>query len=253
MSSREAAFPLTFQLGVVLRRPLSVVASALVLAAVASGCGAADQANQAGQFLDDDILFVRKEPKGVAIYAMAGDGHRARRVVEGDSPRWSPDGSRFAYLLDEDGELGTTGTNLWVLNSDDGEKRRVVSADDGVSAFAWAPDGVRIAYSDGLGISVVDTETDSTERVSVGDSPLGESLDWSPNGRELLVSTLSGLTALDVRSGAEREVASGYSPGTADGRPTGSWRLSLRVIFRERVRRRARSLFPNRTGVAKSS
>ncbi|NNL30113.1 MAG: S9 family peptidase, partial [Gemmatimonadetes bacterium] len=35
-----------------------------------------------------------------SIYVMDADGSRSRFLVEGSSPRWSPDGSRIAYLAE---------------------------------------------------------------------------------------------------------------------------------------------------------
>jgi len=53
-----------------------------------SGCSLTNDA--AG----DEILFVRETAEGTAIYLMSHDGREVRRLVEGTSPRWSPDGSR---------------------------------------------------------------------------------------------------------------------------------------------------------------
>lgn len=91
-------------------------------------------------------------------------------------------------------------------------------AKSAASLLSRGPDGLRIAYSDGLGIPVVDTATGSRERLSVDD--LAASLDWSPDGRHLLVSTtLSGLKAMDVQTGAERSVAPGLFTGNGKWSP----------------------------------
>ncbi|CAN5280359.1 S9 family peptidase [soil metagenome] len=70
----------------------------------------------------------------------------ARRWTYGgdDSmPRWSPDGTRIAFLSDR-AERGTRG--LYVIELAGGEARAVVTRKRSVDAFAWAPDGQSIAF-----------------------------------------------------------------------------------------------------------
>ncbi len=76
-----------------------------------------------------------------------------------------------------------------MLNPDTGEKRRVVRADldRSVFSFGWAPDGVRLAYSDLTRIFVVNTETYDVRLISI-DVLVDGPLDWSPDGREIIVS-----------------------------------------------------------------
>ena len=71
---------------------------------------------------------------------------RARRWTYGADdarPRWSPDGTRIAFLSDR-AERGTHG--LYVLDVDGGEARPLVTRKRSVGAFAWAPDGRSIAF-----------------------------------------------------------------------------------------------------------
>jgi WD40-like Beta Propeller Repeat len=186
---------------------LSVGAASLALVATACGAGERDSL-----FAEGDVLFVRDG----AIYAMPPEGGAERRVVEGHSPRWSPDGARFAYLADETGDPdGGEGTSLWVLESGDGGRRRVLGGKElGVDGFAWAPDGTRLAVSDGLGISIASLDGGAPNRLSFA-SELSSSLDWSPDGRELLAAGLGEVVALDVASHRTRVV----SPNHADGDP----------------------------------
>jgi len=46
---------------------------------------------------DGRIAFVSHRGKGVAIYTMDGEGRDIRRVVEGGSPAWSPDGRKIGF------------------------------------------------------------------------------------------------------------------------------------------------------------
>lgn len=61
-----------------------------------------------------------------------------------EHPRWSPDGSHLAFLSNRT-ERGTL--SLWVMPATGGEARSLVTRRKkrGVAAFAWSPDGTRIA------------------------------------------------------------------------------------------------------------
>jgi len=57
------------------------------------------------------------------------------------SPKFSPDGSYIAFLrADEKGRR-----QLWVIPTSGGEARQITRLPGGVSEFAWAPDGKRLA------------------------------------------------------------------------------------------------------------
>ena len=59
------------------------------------------------------------------------------------SPRWSPDGTRLAYVAAVDGASPQLFVR-WIAN---GESARITGLPDGPGALAWSPDGRRIAYS----------------------------------------------------------------------------------------------------------
>ena len=58
------------------------------------------------------------------------------------SPRWSPDGTRLAYVAGEGGS-----PQLYVRWMASGESARITGLPDSPGAIAWSPDGRRIAYS----------------------------------------------------------------------------------------------------------
>lgn len=87
----------------------------------------------------DEILFVRETGEGAAIYLMSHDGREVRRLVDGTSPRWSPDGSRFACTVDYEGaETRYCGTSVWVMNPDTEARRRVANVESGRAVCSLA-------------------------------------------------------------------------------------------------------------------
>jgi dipeptidyl aminopeptidase/acylaminoacyl peptidase len=58
------------------------------------------------------------------------------------SPAWSPDGSKLAFVSDR-----TDTRQIYVINPAAGEAEAVTALDDGVTSFAWSPDGKRIAFT----------------------------------------------------------------------------------------------------------
>ncbi|HSP15326.1 MAG TPA: S9 family peptidase, partial [Thermoanaerobaculia bacterium] len=61
------------------------------------------------------------------------------------SPRWSPDGTRIAFLANATAEKDAR-RQIWVLPVTGGEARRLSDAARGVQQFAWSPDGSQIAF-----------------------------------------------------------------------------------------------------------
>ena len=57
------------------------------------------------------------------------------------SPRWSPDGTKLAFLASEGDE-----SQVFMMPMDGGDARPVTNAPAGVEQFAWRPDGGAIAY-----------------------------------------------------------------------------------------------------------
>ncbi|HEU4995690.1 MAG TPA: S9 family peptidase [Gemmatimonadaceae bacterium] len=96
------------------------------------------------------IVYTRRHVNKVAdrwdasLWIMNVDGSRNRFLVDGASPRWSPDGTRIAYL--NDGE--PSGTQLFVRYMDaEGATSQVTHVAEPISDLRWSPDGKWIGFS----------------------------------------------------------------------------------------------------------
>ena len=83
-----------------------------------------------------------------SIWLASVDGSSPpRRFTKGPkrdgSPRWSPDGSRLAFLSNRE----TDKMQLFVIPAVGGEARRLTEAKEDVTDPAWSPDGTRIAFA----------------------------------------------------------------------------------------------------------
>jgi dipeptidyl aminopeptidase/acylaminoacyl peptidase len=59
------------------------------------------------------------------------------------APRWSPDGSRLAFVSNRD----TKARQLYVLPVDGGDPIQLTELDEDVTEVVWSPDGSRLAFS----------------------------------------------------------------------------------------------------------
>ena len=99
------------------------------------------------------IAFARQRGayQGCDLYAIRSDGSRLRRLVSARNvtrSRWSPDGRRIAYFVDEpsDPDRGGNRYGLFVARRDGTAPRRLATSTDD-SALVWSPDSSRVAWA----------------------------------------------------------------------------------------------------------
>jgi dipeptidyl aminopeptidase/acylaminoacyl peptidase len=112
------------------------------------------------------------------------------------TPAWSRDGRFFVFASDRDAPTAeATQSQLYVMRPDGGEARRITEAKDGVSTFAFSPDGRWLAYRTGK----ADEEQlhllpvagiDSARPVVLTKHPTGVGLwRWAPDARRIYFVT----------------------------------------------------------------
>ncbi|MFT3976099.1 MAG: S9 family peptidase [Sphingomonas bacterium] len=69
-------------------------------------------------------------------------GRQTPFAASGSGPRWSPDGTRIAYVAAD----GASGTQLFVRYLSGGAASAVTSMPDSPNGLSWSPDGRRLAY-----------------------------------------------------------------------------------------------------------
>jgi dipeptidyl aminopeptidase/acylaminoacyl peptidase len=86
------------------------------------------------------------------VWLIPATGGTPRQLTYGErgesQPSWSPDGSTIAFVTARGAGTGDDAPRpqLWLLPADGGEARQITTARDGVTGYAWSPDGAHIAY-----------------------------------------------------------------------------------------------------------
>jgi TolB protein len=117
---------------------------------------------------------------GAASAPAFGIGDRLLALIQGaparpevQSPAWSPDGRRIAFVSRRDGKA------LYVMNAD-GSGLRIVARVDRLTTPAWSPDGREIVYGRN-GVYVMNADGSGQRQLARrGSAPA-----WSPDGRRI--------------------------------------------------------------------
>jgi len=141
------------------------------------------------------------------VYVMDADGANMRRLThtpgEGTSSRsadWSPDGQRIVFMSNRGGsDLGWDGYDLYVMNADGSNLRRLTRAHGWDATPAWSPDGEHIAFTsdqdgkDNPGIWLIAPDGTGPRRLS----DQGARPSWSPDGKKIAFMA-NGICVMDA-------------------------------------------------------
>ena len=134
-------------------------------------------------------------------------------------PAWSPDGRQIVFASSADTYAPT---DLYVIDMDGRNLRRLTDFPGGEFSPAWSPDGRRIAFVsyrlNNLDISVMDADGSHVRQLT--DSPLiDDSPAWSPDGRQIAFhstrygvdgSVVDTIYVMDADGSNERRLIEGY-------------------------------------------
>jgi TolB protein len=108
-------------------------------------------------------------------------GSKPRRLVEGKSPAWAPDGGRIAYCV----HMGPRGFGqIQVINADGSGRRQLTHVKGGTCLPEWSPDGEKLAftvYGKEPFISIGDKNGENVATITEGYGAR-----WSPDGKQLV-------------------------------------------------------------------
>lgn len=133
-----------------------------------------------------------KDSNAMEIYVSSVSGTSIRRLTYNDriidtSPRWNPKtGREIAFVSDRSGS-----PQLFVMDSDGGNVRRLLAAGGQADTPAWSPDGRYIAYtwrpSSETSFNIYVMDVASGQVVQLTDhAGSNEASAWSPDGRHLV-------------------------------------------------------------------
>lgn len=137
------------------------------------------------------------------VRADGSDRHAFLNDNKDRDVRWSPDGSRVAFLAERDQPKSRTapdadqGAQLYVIRADGGEARQVTHHEGGISRYEWAADGAHLFF-------VADNPETDAERAArrAGDDAIY--VDEGPNGQG--PGRFNSLWMVDVADGPERRI-----------------------------------------------
>ncbi len=220
------------------RRPLTSILLAGVFALGSQAAMADDDANDASKYHfqpedifqlelaaspqvspdGENVVYVRRsadimtDSTRSSIWIADADGSSHRPLLSSKknyySPRWSPDGSRLAYISNTEGK-----PQLYVRWMDTGQTALVTNINSSPSSITWSPDGKFIAFT----MSVDAKETPF--KVTMPKKPKGA--EWSPkfeyitkaryqaDGRGVLDPAYTHIFIVPSEGGTARQLTSG--------------------------------------------
>ncbi|WP_217913379.1 TolB family protein [Miltoncostaea marina] len=212
------------------RRAALAGLAALLASALAAGTATAAFPGVNG------VIAVERD--GQIVLKQPGDllgGTPITTLGTNSDPAWSPDGLRIAFISTR-GPGGTA--DVWVMNADGSDQRRLTQESADASAPSWSPDGGRIAYTVTAAghqdVAVMPFGT-SGQRVVIagGDGDQGLPV-WTPDGARVVFddSTVGGLSIVGATGAGRTAFLS--DADQADFSPDGS-RLVVRRTDIERL------------------
>jgi Tol biopolymer transport system component len=160
---------------------------AVGLALLVPGAGAAGR---------PELVLASTRDGDSELFLARADGQVVKRLtanrVADFAPRWSPDGTRIAFVSNRDGD-----DEIFVMHADGSGVRQLTRNRVRDETPAWSPDGTTIAFVHERPADLVELWTMRADgrdarrlvRASRGVNEQAYSPDWAPDGRTLVFSS----------------------------------------------------------------
>jgi TolB protein len=135
--------------------------------------------------LSGKIVFSLREVFDTKVTVFDAARFGLATLTTGETPAWSPDGSKIAFIDIRDNPKGP---NLYVMNADGSGQTKLSNALSPIETLRWSPDGTKILFEaspDQLNFYWAIINADgSGERPLFGDQR-GDDPVWSPDGTKI--------------------------------------------------------------------
>lgn len=139
-------------------------------------------------------------------------------------PRWSPDGTRIAFLSDRSGK-----TEIWIIQVDGGEARPLTELKGSISSFDWHPNGRRLVAA----FRPADPEAKALEEAKKQGKPGADAMKvrsidrlvYKMDGAGFLPRPRTHLWTIDARTGKAKPLLEEdrFDEGDPRYSPDGRW------------------------------
>ena len=134
------------------------------------------------------------------------------------APHWSPEGGRIAYVVTKaDLARSVYDSDLWIIDADGKNDRRLTFANGADFRPRWSPDGARIAFLSDRGgrnaIYILDASGGETRGLTSEPTPIRE-FEWSPDGKQIAFTRIDEATVEDEKRVAAKDDARVVDEGT---------------------------------------
>jgi Tol biopolymer transport system component len=173
----------------------------MIMAIGLTGCGA-PSGPAPGSIVFSGRPADDPEAQGWQLLVMNPDGSGLRRLTRTDgdvAPSWSPDGTKVVFARAtyiEDCSFDPACAQIWIVEADGTDERRLTPASARSEAPDWSPDGDRIVFQqwnvpyDYSGqIDIYAMNVDGSDIRQLTDGPgANEDPAWSPDGERIVFS-----------------------------------------------------------------
>jgi acylaminoacyl-peptidase len=148
------------------------------------------------------------------LWVINTDGTSHRALTTGtysdSSPRWSPDGTRLAFVSDRDGK-----PQLYIRWMDSGQIAKLTDFENPPAGISWSPDGTQLAFTSLVPAAPprIASMPAAPEGAKWADSPkIYEDLIYRFNGPGYLKPGYSQIFIISADGGAPRQLTTGNFP-----------------------------------------